>query len=161
MNVGRRRLVRGAYAAAALGAVLAITLGLARLKPAAPTVERGSIWVDTVLRGPMVRQVRGLGTLLPEEVRWIPAATESRVERIYVKPGAAVKADTILLELSNPELELAALDAQMQLRAAEADHTNLKVGLESQRLDEQANAATIQASFHQARLQAEADEELA
>ena len=153
--------MRGAYAAAALGAVLAITLGLARLKPAAPTVERGSIWVDTVMRGPMVRQVRGLGTLVPEEVRWIPAATESRVERIYVKPGAAVKTDTILLELSNPELELAALDAQMQLRAAEADHTNLKVGLESQRLDEQANAATIQASFHQARLQAEADEELA
>ncbi|HKN47123.1 MAG TPA: efflux RND transporter periplasmic adaptor subunit [Candidatus Polarisedimenticolia bacterium] len=161
INIARRRLVRGAYAAAALGAVLAITLGLARLKPAAPTVERGSIWVDTVMRGPMVRQVRGLGTLVPEEVRWIPAATESRVERIYVKPGAAVKTDTILLELSNPELELAALDAQMQLRAAEADHTNLKVGLESQRLDEQANAATIQASFHQARLQAEADEELA
>jgi HlyD family secretion protein len=160
-NIGRRRLVRGAYAAAGLGAVLAISLGLARLKPAMPTVERGSIWVDTVMRGPMVRQVRGLGTLVPEEVRWIPAATESRVERIYVKPGAAVKADTVLMELSNPELELAALDAQMQLRAAEADHTNLKVALESQLLDEQANAATIQASFHQAKLQAEADEELA
>lgn len=157
----KRRLVRTLYALGGLAVAAAITLGLARLKPAAPAVERGTVWVDTVKRGPMLRQVRGLGTLVPEEIRWIPAITEGRVERILVKPGTMVKRDTVLLELSNPELDLQALDADWQLKAAEAEYINLKVRLESQLLDQQAGTATIQAQWHQARLQADADEELA
>jgi HlyD family secretion protein len=156
----RRRALRIGYAIGGLLVIMAITLGLSRLRPAAPAVARASVWIDTVQRGPMVRQVRGLGTLVTEEVRWIPAASEGRVERILVKPGEPVKVDTVLLELSNPELELAALDADWQLRAAEAEYTNLEVGLQSQVFDQQAAAATVQASYHQARLQAEADEEL-
>src|SRR5512147_2734533 len=112
----RRRLVLGAVGAAA---VLAVTLGLSRLRPAAPTVD-STVWIDEVKRGPMVRNVRGLGTLVPEEIRWIGAATDGRVERIAVLPGTPVKADTLLLELSNPEVELAALEAVSQMRAAEA-----------------------------------------
>ena len=160
-QAGRKRLLRFAYAGGGLVAVLLITLGLSRLKPAAPTVERGSVWIDTVRRGPMLRQVRGLGTLVPEEIRWIPALTEGRVERILVQPGTAVRRDTVVLELSNPQLDLAALDVTWQLKAAEAETINLKVRLESQRLDQVAATATVEASQKQARLQADADEALA
>src|SRR6059036_3499404 len=115
------------------GAVLvaAVTLGLASLKPAAPVIERSAVWIDTVKRGPMLRQVRGSGTLVPEEIRWIPATTEGRVERILALPGTVVKADTVLLELSNPELVVAAQDAASELKAAQAEYTNLKVQLRS------------------------------
>lgn len=157
----RKRRTRFLYVGAGVVGVVAVSLGLARLKPAAPTVERGSVWIDTVKRGPMLRQVRGLGTLVPEEVRWIPAETQGRVERILVKPGTAVKRDTIVLELSNPQLDLDLLDADWQLKAAEAEYTNLKVRLESQRLDEAAAAATVAAGQKQARLQADADASLA
>ncbi len=157
----KRRRSQVGYALAGLAAIMTITLGLSRLRPAAPSVERGSFWIDTVKRGPMLRQVRGLGTLVPEEVRWIPATTEGRVEQIVVKPGAAVKKETVLLVMSNPELELAALDADWQVKAAEAETTSLKVKLESQFLDQRAQAASVQANYHQAQLQAEAEEELA
>jgi len=103
----------------------------------------------------MVRQVRGLGTLVPEEIRWIPAANEGRIERILVLPGKEVKADTVLLELSNPEMELAALNAEWQLKGAEAQYTDLRVRLESQRLDQQAATARVQAEYHQAKLKAD------
>jgi HlyD family secretion protein len=138
-----------------------ITLGLSRLKPAAPSVERATVWIDTVKRGPMLRQVRGLGTLVPEDIRWIPATTEGRVEKILTHPGTAVKPETVLLELSNPEVELTALDAESQLRAAEAQYTELKVRLQSQRLDQEAAAARVQAEFHQAKMRADTDEQLA
>ncbi|MGH9750252.1 MAG: efflux RND transporter periplasmic adaptor subunit [Candidatus Polarisedimenticolia bacterium] len=157
---GKKRLLRIAWGAGGLAAIGAITAGLSTLKPAAPSVDRGSVWVDTVKRGALLRQVRGLGTLVPEEIKWIPAQTEGRVERILVRPGAPVQPDTVLLELSNPELDLQALDADWQLKAGEAEYINLKVRLESQLLDQQAQAATIRATFHQARLQADADEEL-
>src|SRR5262245_10695140 len=124
------------YAAAGLVVLLSVTIGLARLKPAAPTVERSGVWIDTVRKGPMLRQVRGLGTLVPEEIRWVPALSEGRVERILIRPGTPVEADTVILELSNPQMDLDALDANWQLRAAEAEQTNLKVRLESQRLDQ-------------------------
>src|SRR5437867_2012574 len=153
----RRRIIYGSIAVLAIGL---ITVGLSRLEPAAPTVERGTLLIDTVKRGPMLRQVRGSGTLVPEEVRWIPATTDGRVERIRLKPGTVVAADTILLELSNPEVELAALDAEAAVRAAEAESTNLKVQLESQLLNQQAQTASVQSSFHQAKLQAEANEQL-
>ena len=159
-QAGRKRRLRIIYAAAGVVVLLSITIGLARLKPAAPTVERSAVWIDTVRRGPMLRQVRGLGTLVPEEVRWIPALSEGRVERILIKPGTPVEADSVILELSNPQLDLDALDAAWQLKAGEAEYINLRVRLESQRLDQVAAAATVEAGQKQARLQADADEAL-
>jgi len=159
-QAGRKRLIRFAYAGGGLLAILVITLGLSRLKPAAPSVERGSVWIDTVRRGPMLRQVRGLGTLVPEEARWIPALSEGRVEKILVMPGTTVKRDTVVLELSNPQLDLDALDTAWQLKAAEAEAVNLKVRLESQRLDQVAATATVEANQKQAQLQADADQAL-
>ena len=153
-----RRIVYGLLAIIAVGV---ITVGVSRLKPAAPTVERSTVWIDTVKRGSMLRQVRGLGSLVPEEIRWIPATTQGRVERILVKPGTDVSADTILLELTNPEAEQAALEATSQLAGAEAEYTSLRVQLEKRLLDQQATAATVQADYSQAKLQAEVNEELA
>ena len=155
----QKRIRRILIGSGSLAAVLLITLGLSRLRPAAPLVENP--WIDTVKRGPMVRQVRGLGILVPVEVRWIPAISEGRVERLVILAGTPVKADTVILELSNPELELQALDAESQLRAAEASLTELRVRLESQHLDQEAAAARVKADFHQARMRADADEELA
>ncbi|HEY2944681.1 MAG TPA: HlyD family efflux transporter periplasmic adaptor subunit [Vicinamibacteria bacterium] len=157
----QRKTRRIAYGAAAFVGVLLITLGLSRLKPAAPSVDRGTLVIDTVKRGGMLRQVRGLGTLVPEELRWIPAATEGRVERIVVQPGSTVGPDTVILELSNPELEMQALDAESQLRAAEAQYAELKVRLESQHLDQEAAAASVQADYAQARMRADTDQQLA
>ena len=161
INKRSRAIARTLYGVGGVTVLAAITFGLSQLKPAAPSVPRATVWVDTVKRGPMVRQVRGLGTLVPEEIRWIPAATEGRVERILIKPGSAVKPDSVLLELSNPELENAADDAAWQLKAAEADYTTLKVRLQSQLLDQKAAFATVQANARQAKLQAAADAELA
>jgi HlyD family secretion protein len=152
-----RRILMGS---GSLLVIVLITAGLSRLRPAAPSVERSTVWIDTVKRGPMLRQVRGLGTLVPEEIRWIPAITEGRVERLVILAGTPVKADSVILELSNPELELAALDAESQYRAAEASLTELRVRLESQHLDQEASAARVSADYHQARLRADADEEL-
>ena len=127
-NAARNRLIRRVvYTGLGLLLILSVSLGVSRLKPAAPVVERATVWIDAVKRGPMVRQVRGLGTLVPEEIRWIPALTEGRVERIRVLPGAIVKPDSILLDLSNPELQLAVLDARAQLKAAEAEYNGLRV----------------------------------
>ncbi|HEU5181155.1 MAG TPA: HlyD family efflux transporter periplasmic adaptor subunit [Candidatus Polarisedimenticolia bacterium] len=157
-NKRKRRIWIGAG-----GAVLValVTFGLSRLEPAAPSIEKGTVWMDTVKRGPMLRQVRGSGTLVPEEIRWIPAVTEGRVERRVVLPGTAVKTDTVILELSNPELEVAATDAASELHAAEAEATNLKVQLESALLTQRAAAAGVQSDYRQAALQAQADDELA
>ncbi|MEW5975624.1 MAG: efflux RND transporter periplasmic adaptor subunit [Acidobacteriota bacterium] len=157
----KKRILRILYGGLGLAAVTLITVTLSKLKPAAPLVDRATVWTDRVKRGPMVRQVRGFGTLVPEEIRWIPASTEGRVERILVLPGTEVKADTVLIELSNPELDLAALDAEFQLKAAEAALTDLRVKLESQKLDQQSLLARTQAEFHQARLRADRDEVLA
>src|SRR5208282_3873730 len=119
--------------AAVILGVAAVSVGVSRLKPAAPTVERGTVWTDTVKRGPMLRQVRGLGTLVPtqEAVRQIPAETEATVVRIYMLPGSQIKADTILVQMTNPQTEQAAVDAQLQLKAAESEYQSLRVKLES------------------------------
>jgi HlyD family secretion protein len=154
----RRRLV---WAGVVAAAVVLLTLGVSRLKPAAPTVERATVVIDTVKRGEMVREVRGLGTLVPEEIRWIPALTEARVERRVLLPGTIVKPDSVILELSNPEVLTLAQDADSQARAAEARYTELKVRLQSQLLDQKAVAARVAAESRQARLQADADTELA
>jgi HlyD family secretion protein len=139
-------------------AVLAVWVS--RLEPAAPTVDRSTVWMDRVARGSMLRQVRGPGTLVPVEIRWVAARTEGRVERIVVLPGTDVEADTVLIEMSNPELEQSSQDAGLQLRAAEARYEDLKVQLESQLLNQRARAASVQADFRTAVLQLEADREI-
>jgi len=140
-----------------------VTMGLSRLKPAAPTVERSTVWVDTVKRGSVLRQVRGLGTLVPMEgsIQFLPAVTEGRVDKILQLPGAQVKADTILLELSNPQLTQEALDAEWKLKASEADYKNLQVGLASQVLAQKSLSAQAQSEYSQAKMQADIDNELA
>lgn len=155
-----KKIRRMAFGAAGLVALLLATLGLARLRPAAPAVDRATVWIDTVKRGEMLRQVHGVGTLVPEEIRWIPAASEGRVERILIQPGTTVEADSVVLELSNPEVEQSALQADAEMRAADAQATELRVRLESQRLDQQAALAKVESEHTQARLQAEADQQL-
>src|SRR3954468_24631747 len=110
-NVRQKRIRRIIYVGVGLIALASITLGLSRLKPAAPSVDRGTVWIDTVKRGPLLREVRGLGTLVPEDIRWIPATTQGRVERILLHPGTPVKADSVILELVNPELDQELQDA--------------------------------------------------
>ena len=145
----RRQMLIGA--AVVLG-VAAISIGVSRLKPAAPSVERGTVWTDTVKRGSMLRQVRGLGSLVPSQdaVRQIPAETEATVVSIRMLPGSEVKADTILLEMSNPQTEQAAVDAQLQLKAAVAEYQSLRVRLESELMNQKAGAATVSADHAQA-----------
>jgi multidrug efflux pump subunit AcrA (membrane-fusion protein) len=143
-------------------ALVAATVGVSRLKPAAPSVERGTVWTDTVKRGPMLRQVRGLGTLVPsqEAVRQIPAETDATVVRIRLLPGSQVKADTVLLEMSNPQVEQAAIDAQLQLKAAEAAYQSLRGKLDNELMTQKAGAATVGADYSQAQRQSQTDKEL-
>jgi HlyD family secretion protein len=157
----QRRIRRIIYSILGLLAIASVTLGLSRLKPAAPSVDKATVWIDTVKRGPMLLEVRGLGTLVPEEILWIPATTDGRVVRRLVLPGVPMKADSVILELKNPELEQAALDAEWQLKAAEAEYNSLKAQLDSQLLDHRAAAATVQSDYRQAALNAEKDEALA
>lgn len=148
---------------AAVLAVAGVSVVLARLKPAAPTVERSTVWIDTVKRGAMLRQVRGLGTLVPvdEARRWLPSATQGRVERIILRPGAQVTPDTVILELADPQLQQQKLEAENQLRAAEADLASLKARLDTERLNQKSAAATVESDYEQARLEREVNEDLA
>ncbi|MFN0069291.1 MAG: efflux RND transporter periplasmic adaptor subunit [Limisphaerales bacterium] len=159
--VRKRRRRRLAWGAATVAVLSVVTVLVARLEPAAPTVDRAAVWPDTVRRGEMLRQVRGPGTLVPETILFVQAEAEGRVERILVQPGAEVAADTVLMELSNPELQQAAFDAEWALKAAEAQLDRLRTQLESDRLQQQAALATLRADLAQARLEAEADESLA
>ncbi len=156
----RKRILVGV---AAVLAVAGVSVALARLKPAAPTVERSTVWVDTVKRGAMLRQVRGLGTLVPvdEARRWLPSATQGRVERIILRRGAQVTADTVILELADPQLQQQKLEAETQLRAAEADLASLRARLDTERLNQKSAAATVEADYEQARLEREVNEDLA
>ncbi|MCI0573290.1 MAG: HlyD family efflux transporter periplasmic adaptor subunit [Myxococcaceae bacterium] len=138
----RAPLVLGLVGAVVL---VAITVGLSRLKAAAPSVERDQVWLDSVKRGPMLRQVKGPGTLVPEYVRWLTADTAGRVERIHVRPGAAVEAGTLLLELANPDVQLQALEAERQLSSAEAQYVGLRMQLQTQGLAQEASLATLRA----------------
>ena len=142
--------------------VVAVSIGVMRLKPAAPSVERGTVWTDLVKRGSMLRQVRGPGSLMPvqEAVRQIPAETEATVVRIRVLPGTQVQADTVLLEMSNSQVEQAAIDAQLQLKAAEAEYQSLRVRLDSDLMTQKAGAATVNADYSQAQRQADTDKAL-
>lgn len=157
----KRRMKRSIAAVAGIAAVSLLTFGLSRLEPAAPTVKKETIWTETVKRGDMMRSVRGPGTLVPEEVRWISAPVEGRVERIPALPGVVVQADTVLLEMSDPQIEQAVLEAESQLKAAQAEYLNLKAQLDSQILSQQAQVTAAQSESSQARMQAEADTKLA
>ncbi len=162
-NAGQRRRRQIIYVVVGIILLAAVTMGLSRLKPAAPTVERSTVWVDTVKRGSVLRQVRGLGTLVPMEgsIQFLPAITEGRVDKILELPGALVKSDTILLTMSNPQLEQEALDAGFKLKAAEADYKNLEVGLASQVLAQKSVSAQADSQYNQAKMQADINSELA
>ena len=152
-----RRIIYGAVAFLLIGGV---SYGLSRLKPAAPTVDRATIWTDEVKRGPMLREVHGLGTLVPEDIRWIPAQTNVRVERIVLRPGAIVHPSSFILELSDPQLQRDMLDAQYLLKGAEADYANLKVQVNSQLMNQKSVEATVRSDYEQTRLQHDVDVKL-
>ncbi len=143
-----------------LGLIL-VTVALSRLKPAVPSVDRSTVWIDTVKRGPMVRQVRGLGTLVPEQIRWIQASTEGRVEKIIVWPGTQVEADTVILELSSPELEQTANDAESKAKAAEAELTTLRATLQRELLDQESITARVHSEYEQAKMERQTNDALA
>jgi HlyD family secretion protein len=158
VNRTRRYIIYGAIAATV---IVGASLGLRRLRAAAPTVDHGTVWMDTVKRGPMVREVLGQGTLVPEEIRWLTAKANARVDKVLVKPGAAVKPDTVILELANSDLVLQSLEADRQLAQAQAELANLVASLNGQRLAQESTVATIDSDLNDARRRARADEELA
>ena len=159
-NARAKKIRRIAYGTVTLLLVGGVTYGLSKLRPAAPSVDRATIWPDEVKRGPMLREVRGLGTLVPEDIRWIPAQTDSRVDRWVLRPGAIVKPDSIIMELSDPTLQREALDAEFQLKGAEADYANLRVQVDSDLMNQKANEANVRSDYEQARLQHDVDEKL-
>jgi HlyD family secretion protein len=156
----KRRRRQYLYGSLGTLAVIAAAIGIFRMEPAAPSVDRASVWTDTVKRGEMLREVRGPGVLVPREIRWIAAETSGRVERLRVKPGARVEPDSVLMELSNPDILDLLRGAEAALAAARADYSARQMMLESQLLDQRANFAGIEADHESARLQAEAEREL-
>src|SRR4026209_2506019 len=160
-NAKKKRIRQAIYGGVLLLALAVVGCGLARLKRAAPTVERAVVWPDTVKRGPMVRQVRGLGTLTPEDIRWIPATTPGRVEKIVLRPGTQVKSTDVILELTNPQLEQQLQDATLKLQAAEAGLANIKVQLNNDLLAQQAISANIEADYNKAKMQFQMNQALA
>jgi HlyD family secretion protein len=157
----RKRIRTGILIAVGLVAIAGITYGLAKMKPAAPTLDRSTAVIDTVKRGEMVREVRGNGTLVPQVTRWIPAPADGRVERILAQAGVEVSAGTVIVELSNPEMEQQSIDAEFQVKTAEAEAENLRVRLESDGMTQQSQIASINAEYRQAKLQLDTDEALA
>jgi len=146
--------------ASAVGLILA-TFALSRLKPAAPSVDRSSVWIDTVKRGPMVRQVRGLGTLVPEEIRWIPANTEGSVEKILIWPGTKVEPGDVILELTSPELEQSAHEAESKAKAAEAELATMRATLQREYLDQESKTTAAHSAYEQARMERQTNDQLA
>jgi HlyD family secretion protein len=161
-NAARRKLIRWIVTGfITLAAVTGISFGVRRLKPAAPGVDMSTLWPDTVRRGPMVREVNGLGTLVPEDTMLITATTDGRIERILIRPGSPVRADSLVMIMTSPELDTQLLSAQYTLKAAEADYDNLKVTLAKGLLDMQSKAAEVGANYATAKLQADRDSKLA
>jgi len=160
-EVARRKLIRRIiFIVILVAAIPLITWGLSRLKPAAPSVDLATTWRDTVKRGPMVRDVRGLGTLVVEQFLWLPAAFDSRVEKINFLPGAKVHSSDVVMVLSNPQMELDAADLEWQIKQAEANYDNLKVTLASQQLQQKATTEQVKSDMEQAQLQADRDSQL-
>jgi len=160
-NARFKKIKRIVYAAIAVLLTGGVTIGVSRLHPAAPSVDRATIWTDEVKRGSMLREVHGLGTLAPEDIRWIPAQTESRVDRKVLKPGAIVHPNSVILELSDPQLQRDLLDAQYLLKGAEADYANLKVQVNSALMNQKSAEATVRSEYEQAKIQHEVDDKLA
>ena len=156
-----KRRKRMMMTAAGIVAFALAAFGISRLEPAAPSVDAGTVWVESVKRGPMVREVRGTGTLVPEEIRWLPDVTEARVDEILVQPGTEVSADTVILDLSDPQQVQSSLDAELRRHAADAELRSLEARLQSQNLEQQASLGRLRSEYEQARLRANADEELA
>jgi len=159
-NARAKKIRRIVYAAIAVVLLSGVTFGVSRLRPAAPSVDKATIWTDEVKRGPMIRDVRGIGTLVPEDIEWIPAQTDSRVDKIVLRPGAIVKSDSIILELSDPVLQRETLDAEYQLKAAQADLESLKVTINSELLNQRSVTASVRSDYEQAKIQHAVDVEL-
>ena len=154
----KKRIRNGVLIVIGLVAIGGITVGLTKLKPAAPTLDRSTAVIDTVKRGQMLVKVRGNGTLVPQLTRWVPAPAEGRLEKILVEPGVEVSTDTVIFELTNPQMEQQAIDADFQMKAAQADLDNLRVRLESEGMTQQSAIASINAEYSQAKMQLETDE---
>ena len=160
-SVARNKKIKNVvYLVLVLIAASAMTLGLSRMKPAAPSVDRATVWVDTVKRGEMLRQVRGLGTLVPEEIRWIPANNDGIIEEVKVRAGDKVGAASIILVMSNPDVLQRTTDAELQLKGSEADLANLRATLQKEILDQEAQQANVESEFNKAKLEFEANQEL-
>src|SRR5271165_2604324 len=159
-NARAKKVRRIIYVGVAIISVAGVTYGVSRLRPAAPSVDKATTWTDEVKRGPLLIEVHGVGTLVPEDIRWLPAQTDSRVDRIVLHPGAIVQPGSVILELTNPELQRDVLDAQYQLKAAQADYENLRVQLNSELLNQKAATAAVRSDYEQAKIQHEVDEKL-
>ncbi len=157
----QKRIRIGILVVIGLGAVGGITFVLAKLKPAAPTLDRSTAVIETVKRGQMLLEVHGNGTLVPQVTRWVPAPADGRVEKIMIQAGVEVGAGTVIVELSNPQMEQQAVDAEFQVKAAQADEESLRVRLESENMTQQSAIATINAEYSQAKIQLDTDEVLA
>jgi HlyD family secretion protein len=156
-NAKAKKIKRAVYVTVAVLVIAGVTLGLSRLKPAAPSVDRGTVWTDTVKRGPMLREVRGLGTLVPLDIHWIAALTTARVDKIVIRPGHLVEPNTVILEMSDPAVAQTLVDAEFQLKGAEADLANLKVQVNSELMNQKAIEAGVRSDYEQAKLQHEVD----
>jgi HlyD family secretion protein len=156
-NARAKKIKRIIYVTVAVVAIAGVTLGLSRLRPAAPSVDRGTVWTDTVKRGPMLREVRGLGTLIPIDIHWIAAQTTARVDKIVIRPGHLVEPNTVILEMSDPAVSQTLLDAEYQLKGAQADLANLRVQVNSELMNQKAVEAGVRGDYEQAKLQHEVD----
>src|SRR6202047_1602995 len=159
-NARAKKIRRIVYGTVALLLVGGVTYGLSKLRPAAPSVDRATIFADEVKRGPMLREVRGLGILVPEEIRWVAAQTDAHVDKWVLRPPAIVKPGSIIMELSDPIVQKDAVDAEFQLKGAEADYANLRVQVDSDLMNQKANEAAVRSDYEQARLQHDVDEKL-
>jgi HlyD family secretion protein len=157
-SILRKRIRTAIIIVSGLAAVGGATYGLKKMKPAAPTLDHSTAVVDTVKRGQMLREVRGNGTLVPQLTRWVPAPADGRVEKVLIQPGVEVSAATVVFELSNPQMEQQAVDAQFQMKEAQADGEVLRVRLESDSMTQQSAIASINAEYSQAKLQLDTDE---
>lgn len=157
----KKRIKQAGFLVIVLVFLAAATWILSRLEPAIPEVESSSVWLGDVERGPMVIEVRGIGILVPEEIRWVAASTNGRIEKIPVMPGSTVSADTILAELDDPALEQEALNAGLQVKIAVAELQNLKVEIDNKELELRAEAASVHADYQQTRMEADRYEKLA
>lgn len=159
-NARAKKIRRIIYGSVACLLIAGVSYGLSRLRPAAPTVDKATVWADDVKRGPMLREVHGLGTLVPEDIRWIPAQTNATVERIVLRPGASVHPNSVILELSDPQLQRDLLDAEYQLKGAEADFSKLKVQVNSDLMNQKSVEASVRSDYEQSRLQHDVDVKL-